>query len=67
VLYKPEDWLIYAGDKIVLQVVSNEQEITLRLSETQYSEFAKLCIPHKQGQPKWSGIPERPTPTALGG
>jgi hypothetical protein len=66
VLYKPEDWLIYAGDELVLQVVSHEQEITLRLSETHYSEFTKLGIPHKQGQPQWSGLPERPTPTAPG-
>ena len=64
VLYKPEDWLIYAGDQIVLQVVSHEQEVTLRLSEIQYSEFTKLGIPHTQGQPQWSGLPERPTPTA---
>ena len=48
VLYKPKDWLIYAGDQIVLQVVSHEQEVTLRLSEIQYSEFTKLGIPHKQ-------------------
>jgi len=66
VLYKPEDWLIYAGDQIVLQVVSHEQEVTLRLSEIQYSEFTKLGIPHKQGQPQWSGLPERPIPTAFG-
>ena len=60
-LCKPEDWLIYAGAEIVLQVVSNEQEITLRLSEAQYSEFTKLGIPHKPGQPQWSGLPESPT------
>jgi hypothetical protein len=66
VLCKPEDWLIYAGAEIVLQVVSHEQEITLRLSEAQYSEFTKLGIPHKQGQPQWSGLVERPKPTAPG-
>src|SRR2546425_452009 len=46
-LYLPEEWLAYVGDRIVLQVVSHEQEVTLRLSETQYAEFAKLGIPHK--------------------
>jgi hypothetical protein len=60
VLYLPEEWLVYVGDAIILQAVSHEQEITLRLSETQYSEFRKLGIPHKQGQPQWSGLPESP-------
>ena len=60
-LYLPEDWLFYFGDSILLQVVSNEHEATLRLSETQYSEFTKLGIPHKHGQPRFTGLPERPT------
>jgi hypothetical protein len=63
VLYLPEQWLVYVGDAIILQAVSHEQEITLRLSETAYSEFRNLSIPHKQGQPQWSGLPENPIRT----
>jgi len=60
ILYLPEDWLFYAGDAILLQIVSHEQEATLRLSDLQYAEFAKLGIPHEQGQPRSSGLPESP-------
>jgi len=49
-----------------LQVVSHEEEATLRLSDTQYAEFAKLSIPHKMGQPQWSGLPESPLRTPAG-
>jgi hypothetical protein len=66
VLCLPEEWLFYVGDAIILQAVSHEQEITLRLSETQYSEFTKLSIPHKQGQAQYSGLPESPIRTAPG-
>jgi len=60
VLCLPEDWLFYIGDAIILQVVSHEQEATMRLSETQYAEFKTLGIAHQQGQPQWSGLPEVP-------
>ena len=60
VLYLPENWLFYAGDAIILQVVSHEQEATMRLSETQYAEFKTLGIAHQQGQPQWSSLPEVP-------
>jgi hypothetical protein len=60
VLYLPEDWLFYVGDAIILQVVSHEQEATMRLSKTQYAEFKTLGIAHQQGQPQWSGLPELP-------
>jgi len=63
VLCLPEDWLIYIGDAILLQVVSHEQEVILRLSNAQYAEFTKLGIPHRAGQPKWSGLPESPLRT----
>jgi hypothetical protein len=63
VLHLPEDWLFYVGDVILLQIVSHEQEATLRLSGSQYSEFAKLGIPHKQGLPRWSAFPESPLRT----
>jgi hypothetical protein len=56
----PENWLFYVGDAIILQVVSHEQEATIRLSETQYAEFKTLGIAHQQGQPQWSGLPEVP-------
>ena len=56
----PEDWLFYLGDEILLQIVSHEQEATLRLSNFQYAEFRKLGIPHKQGQARWSALPESP-------
>lgn len=59
-LYLPEDWLFYVGDSILLQVVSHEQEATLRLSDAQYSNFTRLGIPHKHGQPQYSGLPEMP-------
>jgi len=60
VLYLPEDWLFYVGDAVLLQVVSHEQEATLRLPNDQYGEFTRLGIPHKEGQPRWSTLPESP-------
>jgi hypothetical protein len=60
VLYLPEDWLFYVGDMILLQIVTHEQEATLRVSEVQYAEFKKLGIPHTPGCPQWSGLPEEP-------
>lgn len=63
VLHLPEDWLVYVDDVILLQVVSHEQEATLRLSETQYAEFTKLGIPHKAGPAQWSALPESPQRT----
>lgn len=63
VLHLPEDWLFYVGDAILLQIVSHEQEATLRLSDFQYAEFTKLGIPHKQGQPRWSALSESPLRT----
>lgn len=65
VLHLPEDWLFYVGDAILLQIVSHEQEATLRLSDSQYAEFTKLGIPHKQGQPRWSALPGSPLRTNL--
>lgn len=59
----PEDWLFYVGDAILLQIVSHEQEVTLRLSEAQYVEFAELRIPHKAGPAQWSALPESPQRT----
>lgn len=59
-LYLPEDWIFYVGESILLQVISHEQEATLRLSEAQYSKFTRLGIPHKHGQPQHSGLPETP-------
>lgn len=56
----PEDWLFYAGDTILLQIITHEQEATLRMSETQYAEFKKLGITHALGCPRWSGLPEEP-------
>jgi hypothetical protein len=56
----PEDWLFYVDDFIFLQVITHEQEATLRVSEAQYAEFKKLGIPHAPGCPKWSGLPEEP-------
>lgn len=60
VLYLPEDWLLYLDDSILLQVVSHEQEATLRLSDCQYDEFSKLGIPHEQGPACWSALPLSP-------
>lgn len=60
-LHLPEDWLFYVGDKILLQIVTHEQEATLRISEVQYAEFNKLGIPHASGRPHWTGLPEEPT------
>jgi hypothetical protein len=57
----PEDWVFYTGDSIFLQVVTHEQEATLRISAAQYARFKELGIPHKPGSPKWSGLPEKPT------
>jgi len=61
VLELPEDWLFYVDNMILLQIVTHEQEATLRISEVQYSEFKKLGIPHTPGCPRWSGLPEEPT------
>ena len=63
ILNLPEDWLFYLGDWILLQVVSHEQEITLRLTNSQFAEFLQLGIPHTLGQPEWSGLPEVPLRT----
>jgi len=63
VLNLPEDWLFYVGDSILLQIVTHEQEATLRLTDDQYAQFSKLAISHKRGNPKWSGLPEEPTRT----
>jgi len=67
ILHLPDDWLFYRGDTILLQVVSHEQELTLRLTDDQYAEFQRLGIPHKLGNPRWSGglpdpaLPKSPT------
>lgn len=60
----PEDWLFYVGDIIVLQIITHEQEATLRISETQYAEFKKLEITHALGCPRWSGLPEEAITTS---
>lgn len=39
VLHLSEDWLFYHSDALLLQVVSHEEEATLRLSNSQYPEF----------------------------
>jgi len=57
----PEDWLFYIDDIILLQIVTHEQEATLRVSEMQYEEFKKVGIPHTPGCPQWSVLPEQPT------
>ena len=57
VLRLPEDWLFYVGNMILLQIVTHEQEATLRISDVQYAEFKKLGIPHAFGltcSPKFS-------------
>lgn len=64
ILHLPEDWLFYLGDEILLQIVSHEQEASLRLSDAQYFEFKKLGIPHKQGVAKWSVLPVSPFRTS---
>jgi hypothetical protein len=61
----PEDWLFYAGDIILLQIVTHEQEATLRVSEIQYVEFKKLGIKHAPGCARWTSLPEQPTRTRL--
>ena len=61
VLHLPEDWLFYVGNLILLQIVTHEQEATLRISENQYAEFKNLGIPHAPGCPQWSALPEEPT------
>jgi hypothetical protein len=61
VLHLPEDRLFYAGDIILLQIVTHEQESTLRVSEVRYAEFNKLGIPHAPGCARWTGLPEQPT------
>jgi len=60
VLYLPEDWLFYVGDAIFFQIISHEQEATLRLSESQYAEFTRLGVPHKHGPAPWSALPGSP-------
>jgi len=60
-LEMPEDWLFYTGDSILLQIVTHEQEATLRLSEPQYELFRNLGIEHARGCPRWSCLPEEPT------
>ncbi len=65
VLYLPEDWVFYVGDSILLQIVSHEQEATLRLTNAQYDTFKALGIPHGEGCPQWSGLPERPIRTNI--
>jgi hypothetical protein len=64
VLYLPEDWLFYVGDAVLLQVVSHEQEATLRLPDDRYAEFTRLGIQFEEGQPRWSTLPESPTGSA---
>jgi hypothetical protein len=61
ILHLPEDWVFYSGDAILLQIVTHEQEATLRLSEVRYGEFEKLGIPYARGCPRYSGLPEQPT------
>lgn len=60
VLYLPEDWLLYRGDTIFLQIVSHEQEATLRLSPAEYEKFQLLGIPHSLEPAQWTGLPEEP-------
>ncbi len=64
ILNLPEDWLFYVGDSAKLQVVSHEQEITLRLTDAEYAVFSRLGIPGAPGQPEYSGLPEVPTRTS---
>ena len=63
ILKLPEDWMIYLGDYVILQVVTHEQEITLRLTDAQFAAFSQLGIPYSPGQPEWSGLPEFPVRT----
>jgi hypothetical protein len=49
ILYLPEDWLLYRDDTIFFQLVSHEQEATLRLSAAEYAKFRSLGIPHSLG------------------
>jgi hypothetical protein len=58
--YGPEDWIFYVDDSILLQIVTHEQEATLRLNGEQYSAFEALGVSHGKGCPKWSGLPETP-------
>ena len=60
ILYLPEDWLLYRDDTIFLQIVSHEQEATLRLSAAEYEKFRLLGIPHSLDPAKWTGLPEQP-------
>ena len=60
ILYLPEDWLLYRDDTILLQIVSHEQEATLRLSPAEYEKFRSLGIPHSLEPAKWTGLPEEP-------
>ena len=59
----PEEWLVYIGDTILLQVVNHEQELTLRLTATQFRSFSQLGIPYVPGQAEYSGLPENPART----
>lgn len=45
----PEDWLFYAGDFILLPIITHEQQAILRISDSQHAEFKKLGIPHTFG------------------
>jgi hypothetical protein len=56
----PEQWLVYIGDTILLQVVNHEQELTLRLTDSQFRSFMLLGIPYEPGQAKYSELPENP-------
>src|SRR5206468_434430 len=60
ILYLPEDWLVYRDDAILLQIVSHEQEATLRLSIAEYERFQALAIPHSLGLAQWTGLPDEP-------
>ncbi len=59
----PEDWLVYVEDSILLQVVTNEQEITLRVTDAELRAFSDIGIPYTVGQPKYSGLRETPLRT----
>jgi hypothetical protein len=60
ILYLPEDWLLYRDDTIFFQLVTHEQEATLRLSAAEYEKFRSLGIPHSLGPAKWTGLAEQP-------
>lgn len=56
----PEDWVFYRGDSIFFQIVSHEQEGSLRLTHAEYDAFKKLEIPHGQGRLQWTSLPDNP-------